>query len=70
MDIKDKKDENITKSREDVEEPQAEWGKHPNSIKNLIPYPKGVSGNSMGSMKKFERLAMALDKIGDEIEDD
>ena len=66
MDIEDKKDENSTKSREDVEEPQAEWGKHPNSLKNLNPYPKGVSGNTMGSVKKFERLAMALDKIGDE----
>ena len=70
MDIRDKKDENITKSREDAEEPVAEWGKHPNSLKNLNPYPKGVSGNVLGSVRKFELLANALDKIGDEIDDD
>ena len=70
MDIQDKKDENFTKSKEDDDEPQAEWGKHPNSLKNLKPYPRGISGNTMGSVKKFERLAMALDKIGDEVEDD
>ena len=68
MDIQDKKDENFTNNKEDEDEPQAEWGKHPNSLKNLTPYPKGVSGNTMGSVKKFELLANALDKIGDEVD--
>ena len=66
MDIEDKTDENITNNREE----EYEHGKHPNSLKNLTPYPKGVSGNVLGRVKKFERLAMALDKIGDEVEDD
>ena len=64
--IHDKKDDSSTKNREE----EYEHGQHPNSLKNLTPYPKGVSGNVLGRMKKFERLAMALDKIGDEIEDD
>lgn len=39
-------------------------GKHPNSIKNLKPYPKGVSGNE-GSGKGYSltaELKHALDK--------
>jgi len=41
-------------------------GAHPNSRRNLIPYPKGVSGNPLGRPYKFENLKNILNKIGDE----
>ena len=43
-----------------------ERGKHPNSIKNLKPFPKGISGNPMGKPHKYKKLADALAQIGDE----
>ena len=53
MDIDDKKDENITNNREE----EYEHGKHPNSLKNLTPYPKGVSGNVLGGASpKYAKL--------------
>ena len=33
-----------------------EQGKHPNSIANLKPYGKGVSGNPGGRQKKFKKF--------------
>ena len=45
-------------------------GEHPNSLKNLKPFPKGVSGNPLGKPHKFQKLAENLNKIGDkEVED-
>ena len=41
-------------------------GEHPNSLKNLKPFPKGVSGNPLGKPHKFQKLAERLNKIGDE----
>ena len=35
-------------------------GKHPNSLANLKPYEKGVSGNPGGRPTKFQKLADAL----------
>ena len=37
-------------------------GKHPNSLANLKPYKKGVSGNPGGRPEKFRELAKALNK--------
>ena len=41
-------------------------GEHPNSLKNLKPFPKGVSGNPMGKPHKYQKLADKLNKIGNE----
>ena len=38
-------------------------GKHPNSLKNLKPYPKGVSGNTLGKPHKYTNLAESLSKL-------
>ena len=37
-------------------------GKHPNSLANLKPYEKGVSGNPGGRAEKFRELSKALAK--------
>ena len=66
MDIQDKKDENITKNREE----EYEHGQHPNSLKNLTPYPKGVSGNLGGRRPSYTRLKEELSRLGDEITTD
>ena len=39
-------------------------GHNPNSLANLKPYPKGVSGNPDGRPKKYVKLAKALDRVG------
>ncbi|SVE23661.1 uncharacterized protein METZ01_LOCUS476515 [marine metagenome] len=40
-------------------------GKHPNSLANLKPYEKGVSGNPGGRSMKFKNLKTALDRWGE-----
>ena len=62
------KDENITKNKEDENDVEYEWGKHPNSLKALRKnqYAKGISGNVMGRKPNFESLAKQLKEIGDE----
>ena len=42
-----------------------EHGKHPNSLANLKPYEKGVSGNPGGRPVKYAKLKKALDKWAD-----
>ena len=37
-------------------------GEHPNSLKNLKPFPKGVSGNPLGKPHKYKKLADRLNK--------
>ena len=49
-----------------INEEKAEHGKHPNSLKNLKPFPKGVSGNVMGRPLKYENLRKVLAELGDE----
>ncbi len=48
-------------------EDEYEQGQHPNSLKNLKPFPKGVSGNLGGSRPKYEKLKSELSRLGDEI---
>ena len=45
----------------ELEEIQFERGKHPNSLKNLTPFQKGVSGNLGGRPYKYKELAENLD---------
>ncbi len=61
-------EESFTSSREtnlDTKTGKVSRGKHPNSIKNLTPYPKGVSGNPSGRNSSDEKLAKALKKKAD-----
>ena len=41
-----------------------EQGKHPNSLANLRPFKKGVSGNPAGRSSKYIKLKEALDRWG------
>ena len=41
-------------------------GKHPNSLSNLKPYEKGVSGNPGGRLVKYAKMKKALDRWGKE----
>ena len=53
-----------------INEEKAEHGKHPNSLKNLTPYPKGVSGNLGGRRPSYTKLKEELSRLGDEITTD
>jgi len=43
-----------------------EQGKHPNSLANLRPFKKGVSGNPGGRSTKFMKLKKSLDRWGND----
>ena len=47
----------------DIKESDYSRGEHPNSLKNLKPFPKGVSGNPLGKPHKYTKLAESLSKL-------
>ena len=49
----------------DLNDEQFERGQHPNSLANLQPFPKGVSGNPSGRPQKYENLKEVLNEYGD-----
>jgi len=55
---------------EDSNYPNFGRGKHPNSKKNLKPFPKGMSGNPSGKPKKLEQFKEYLDWWGNLTETD
>jgi len=61
----DEKEKTFTGNKES-DKNQYKRGKHPNSRKNLTPYPKGVSGNPEGRPHKYESLKKILNEKGDE----
>ena len=66
MDSDKGKKTEITTGNNDNEEIQYTSGNHPNSLANLTPFPKGVSGNPLGRPTKYENLKRALNELGDE----
>ena len=48
----------------DINESEYSRGEHPNSLKNLKPFPKGISGNTLGRPHKYTKLAESLSKLG------
>ena len=63
-------DDDKEKTSLNSNEDEHEHGKHPNSLKNLKPYTKGISGNLGGSRSKYDRLKAELSRLGDEITND
>ena len=67
MPINNKTTDSSTANSEIVDNNQEikfERGKHPNSLINLKPYPKGVSGNTFGRPTKYEHLRRSLNSLG------
>ena len=52
------------KNISDINDSEYARGEHPNSLKNLKPFPKGVSGNPLGRPHKYTKLAESLSKLG------
>ena len=63
-------DDELDKSPLNNNEDEYEHGKHPNSLKNLKPYTKGVSGNLGGRRPSYTKLKEELSRLGDEITTD
>jgi len=66
------KDSNRRKNNGEQEESpftaeKHEHGKNPNSLANLQPFEKGISGNPSGRPVKYAGLKNALDKWADEV---
>ena len=59
-------DDESEKTSLNIKEDEYEHGKHPNSLQNLKPFPKGVSGNVMGRPLKYENLRRVLAELGDQ----
>ena len=69
-DVNDQRIGNLTKLNveneniSDINDSEYARGEHPNSLKNLKPFPKGVSGNPLGRPHKYTKLAESLSKLG------
>ena len=63
-------DDEKDKSPLNIKEDEHEHGKHPNSLKNLKPYTKGISGNLGGRRPSYTKLKAELSRLGDEITND
>ncbi len=62
------KDDSSTKSSDSDAEVEFERGQHPNSLKAIKKhqFQKGISGNIFGRKPNYEKLGVALNKLGDE----
>ena len=59
-------DDEKEKISSNIKDEEYSPGTHPNSLKNLKPFPKGVSGNVMGRPLKYENLRKVLAGLGDQ----
>ena len=50
----------IEKNISNISETKHRRGEHPNSLKNLRPFPKGISGNRLGKPFKYRNLSRIL----------
>ena len=67
-DIHDEKDDSFTNNSEKEPEVEYERGSHPNSLNAIKKhqFQKGISGNVFGRRPNYEKLGVALNKLGDE----
>ena len=59
-------DDEKEKISSNIKDEEYSPGTHPNSLKNLKPFPKGVSGNVMGRPLKYENLRKVLAELGNQ----
>ena len=59
-------DDEKEKISSNIKDEEYSPGTHPNSLKNLKQFPKGVTGNVMGRPLKYENLRKILAELGDQ----
>ena len=70
MDSDTKKNTKTITGNTEINEETYSKGEHPNSLANLKPFPKGISGNPLGRPTKYESLKQSLNKLGEEETED